>query len=77
MNWLESNVKQLLTIICICAIIVGFFIGIVSSDVFYATMGIVITHFYQGNMVNKLNNRVKEQEAEIQSLKDINEEKNI
>ena len=68
-NPTEDQLRAILAIIAVVSVIAGFFMGIVSSDVFSATIGMIITHFYQGNKVTELKSKIETHEAEIQSLK--------
>ena len=68
-NPTEDQLRAILAIIAVVSVIAGFFMGIVSSDVFSATIGMIITHFYQGNKVTQLKSQIETHEAEIQSLK--------
>lgn len=70
MNNLSSDhVKYLLTVLAVSSIIVGFFLDKIAAEVFYTTIGSIITHFYQGNKVKELKNEIEAQKIEIQSLK--------
>ena len=70
MNNLSSDhVKYILTILAVSSIIVGFFLDKIADEVFYTTIGSIITHFYQGNKVKELKNEIEAQKVEIQSLK--------
>jgi cell division FtsZ-interacting protein ZapD len=73
MNFLNNissdQIKYLLTIMAVSSIIVGFFLDKIAAEVFYTTIGSIITHFYQGNKVKELKNEIEAQKVEIQSLK--------
>jgi hypothetical protein len=75
-NLSSDNVKYILTIISVSSIIAGFFLDKIAAEVFYTTIGSIITHFYQGNKVKELKNDIEAQKAKLQSLKN-GEEKNI
>lgn len=64
-----EHVKSLLAIIVVLSVIIGYFVGSVNSEIFYTTVGSVITHFYQGSKVKELSDKVKEQDVQLQSLK--------
>jgi hypothetical protein len=64
-----DNVRAFLAIVAVFAIIIGFFLGVVSSEIFSATIGGLIAQFYQAGKVADLSKKVETQEAEIQSLK--------
>jgi chaperonin cofactor prefoldin len=53
----------------VSSIIAGFFLDKIADEVFYTTIGSIITHFYQGNKVKELKNEIEAQKVEIQSLK--------
>lgn len=77
-NITADHIRGLLVIIAVLAVIIGFFMQLVPSEIFSAIIGMIITHYYQGNKVTELHNKVSNQEAEIQSLKSDNgQEKNI
>jgi hypothetical protein len=63
----SEHVKNGLVILSVGSIIVGFFQGIVSSEIFYATVGGIITHFYQSGKITDLKDKVESQRVEIQS----------
>jgi hypothetical protein len=65
----KDHVKYLLTTIAVSSIVVGFFLDKIASEVFYTTIGSIITHFYQNSKVEELNKKVQAQDIEIQSLK--------
>lgn len=65
----SENVKNALVILSVGSIIIGFFQGLVSSEVFYTTIGGIITHFYQSGKINDLQTKVDAQKIEIQSQK--------
>lgn len=65
-----STTQNILVIVTLVAIIGGFFLGKVAPEFFYATVGGIITHFYQGSKVSALEKTVSEQSVRIQSLKD-------
>ena len=69
MNLSSDHVKYLLTILAVSSIIAGFFLDKIADEVFYTTIGSIITHFYQGNKVKELKNEIEAQKVEIQSLK--------
>ena len=69
MNLSSDQVKYILTILAVSSIIVGFFLDKIADEVFYTTIGSIITHFYQGNKVKELKNEIEAQKVEIQSLK--------
>lgn len=69
MNLSSDHVKYLLTIMAVSSIIAGFFLDKIADEVFYTTIGSIITHFYQGNKVKELKNEIEAQKVEIQSLK--------
>ena len=68
-NLSSDNVKYLLTILSVSSIIAGFFLDKIADEVFYTTIGSIITHFYQGNKVKELKNDIEAQKVELQSLK--------
>lgn len=65
----KDHVKYLLTTIAVSSIVVGFFLDKIASEVFYTTIGSIITHFYQNSKVEELNKKVQAQDIEIQYLK--------
>ena len=65
----SEHVKSGLVILAVGSIIVGFFQGLVSSEIFYTTVGGIITHFYQSGKITELQDRVESQKMEIQSQK--------
>ena len=69
MNLSSDQVKYILTILAVSSIIVGFFLDKIADEVFYTTIGSIITHFYQSNKVKELKNEIEAQKVEIQSLK--------
>ena len=64
-----ENVKNILVVLAVGSIIAGFFIGHVSSEIFYTTVGGIISHFYQSGKINDLQNKVETQKIQIQSQK--------
>jgi len=74
MNFLNNIdrdfVKNLITIVAVVSIVIGFFIGKVSTEIFYATIGGIISHFYQETTIKKMSNKIKVQSEEIKILKD-------
>lgn len=68
-NLSSDNIKYLLTILSVSSIIVGFFLDKIAAEVFYTTIGSIITHFYQGNKVKELKTEIEAQKVELQSLK--------
>ncbi len=73
MNFLNNQsynlVRYTFTLIALCSIIIGFFMGKVAPEIFYATVGGIISHFYQETTIKKLNSKVKAQNDEIKVLK--------
>lgn len=61
--------KNLITVVAVVSIVIGFFIGKVSSEIFYATVGGIISHFYQGSTIKKMSKKITAQTEEIKSLK--------
>jgi hypothetical protein len=74
-NISKNQVKYILTIIAVSAVIVGYFFDKIASEIFYSTVGGIITHFYQESKVRKLEETVEEQSVKLQSIN--GEEKNI
>lgn len=68
-NLSSDHVKYLLTVLAVSSIIAGFFLDKIAAEVFYTTIGSIITHFYQGNKVKELKNEIEAQKIKIQSLK--------
>ena len=66
----RSTTQNILVIVTLVSIIAGFFLGKVVPEFFYATVGGIITHFYQGSKVDALKKTVEAQSVRIQSLKD-------
>lgn len=64
----QETTKNIVLILTILSIIVGFFTGVVSDNFFYATVGGIITHFYQSVKIVDLKKEVAEQSVKIQSL---------
>jgi hypothetical protein len=71
----KSNVKNLLTIMAVTSVIIGYFFDKVASEIFYSTVGGIITHFYQENKVRKLEETVEEQSVKLLAIN--GKEKNI
>lgn len=72
MDWSKittEQVKSFLAIITVLSVIIGFFCGVVGSEIFYTTVGSVVTHFYQGTKVKELSDKIQQQTVELQSLK--------
>lgn len=65
----QDHIKYLLTVLAVSSIIAGFFLDKIAAEVFYTTIGSIITHFYQGNKVKELKNDIEAQKVELQSLK--------
>jgi positive regulator of sigma E activity len=74
-NISKNQVKYILTIIAVSAVIVGYFFDKIASEIFYSTVGGIISHFYQESKVRKLEETVEEQSVKLQSIN--GEEKNI
>ena len=74
-NISKSQTKYILTLMAVSAVIVGYFFDKVSSEIFYSTIGGIITHFYQENKVRKLEEQVEEQSVKLQAVN--GKEKNI
>jgi hypothetical protein len=64
----KNNTKNIIALTVILSIIGGFFAGVISSDFFYATIGMIISHFYQVDKINKLKDTVEAQSVKINSL---------
>ena len=73
MNFLNdinhTFVKNLITVVAVVSIVIGFFIGKVSPEIFYATIGGIISHFYQETTIKKMSKKMKAQSEEIKILK--------
>jgi uncharacterized integral membrane protein len=65
----NDAVKSILAIIAVLSVIVGFFMGLVPSEMFSAIIGGLITQFAQAGRITELSKQVVTQQAEIQSLK--------
>jgi positive regulator of sigma E activity len=74
-NISKTQVKNILTIMAVTSVIVGYFFDKVSSEIFYSTIGGIITHFYQENKVRKLEEQVEEQSVKLLAID--GKEKNI
>lgn len=74
-NWMDwskittEQIKSFLAVITVLSVIIGYFYGIVSSEIFYTTVGSIITHFYQGTKVKELSDKIEQQNIELQSLR--------
>jgi hypothetical protein len=64
--------KYVLTVIALLSIVIGFFMGKVSPEIFYATVGAILSHFYQDTTIKNLSSKIKAQSEEIKILKDGN-----
>ena len=64
----KANTKNVIALIVILSIIGGFFAGVISGEFFYATIGMIISHFYQVDKINKLKDTVEAQSIKINSL---------
>jgi hypothetical protein len=64
----QETTKNIVLILTILSVVVGFFIGVVSDNFFYATVGGIIAHFYQSAKIVELKKEVAEQSVKIQSL---------
>jgi len=71
----KNQTKYVLTIMAVSSIIIGYFFDKVASEIFYSTVGGIITHFYQENKVRKLEETVEEQSVKLLSIN--GKEKNI
>jgi positive regulator of sigma E activity len=71
----KSLTKHIITIMAVSAIIIGYFFDKVASEIFYSTVGGIITHFYQENKVRKLEEQVEEQSVKLLAIDE--EKKNI
>lgn len=73
MNWFkdinQETTKNLLTIFVVSSVVIGYFFGVVNSEIFYTTVGSVLTHFYQGSKIKELNEKIEQQSVQLQSLK--------
>ena len=67
-NISPSQFNFLLTFVAVGSIVVGFFTGHVTGEVFYGTMGGIIAHFYQGTKISDLKDQVEQQSVTIQTL---------
>jgi hypothetical protein len=65
----SENVKNGLVILAVGSIVVGFFQGIVTSEIFYSTIGGIITHFYQSGKISSLQTEVEAQKVQLTSQK--------
>lgn len=65
----NETTKNILAIIAVLSIIIGFFFGAVPSEMFSAIIGGLIMQFFQGSKISELSKKVETQEAELQSLK--------
>ena len=64
----KTTTKNIIALIVILSIIGGFFAGVVPSEFFYSTIGMIISHFYQVDKINKLKDTVEAQTIKINSL---------
>ena len=71
----KNQTKYILTIMAVSSIIIGYFFDKVASEIFYSTVGGIITHFYQENKVRKLEEQVEEQSVKLLAINE--EKKNI
>jgi len=74
-NISKNQTKYILTIMAVSSIIIGYFFDKVASEIFYSTVGGIITHFYQENKVRKLEETVEEQSVKLLAIN--GKEKNI
>jgi len=65
----SEQVKAFLAVFAVFSVIIGFFLHIVPSEIFFTIIGGLISQFYQSGKVTELTKKVETQEAEIQSLK--------
>lgn len=72
MNFLNKinkhHINFILTLSAVSSVIIGFFTGHVTSEVFYTTVGGIISHFYQGNRISELENTIEAQSIKLQSI---------
>ena len=64
----KTTTKNIIALIVIISIIGGFFAGVISSEFFYATIGMIISHFYQKDKINELEKTITEQSSTIKTL---------
>lgn len=74
-NISKNQTKYILTLMAVSSIIIGYFFDKVASEIFYSTVGGIITHFYQENKVRKLEEQVEEQSVKLLAIN--GKEKNI
>jgi hypothetical protein len=74
-NISKNQTKYILTIMAVSSVIIGYFFDKIASEIFYSTVGGIITHFYQENKVRKLEEQVEEQSVKLLAID--GKEKNI
>jgi positive regulator of sigma E activity len=67
-NISKNQTKYVLTIMAVSSIIIGYFFDKIASEIFYSTVGGIITHFYQESKVRKLEEQVEEQSVKLQAI---------
>lgn len=65
---LTTLVKNGLVILSVLSVIIGYFVGVVSPDIFYAIIGGIITHFFNSSKMIDLEKKIKEKDNEIVAL---------
>lgn len=67
-NVTEAHIRGLLALIVIGSVVAGFFTGIVSSEIFSGMVCAVLTYYYQGTHIVRLEKEKEEVKAALQSV---------
>jgi hypothetical protein len=64
----EQNVKAILAILGFLALIVGFFMQLITSESFLPIVVLIVQHYFHRDEVKTLSDRIDEKDGEIRAL---------
>lgn len=65
----EPTIKSLVVLISVIGLVVGFFLKLVSPELFSGFVMSLVTYFFKENEIKRMSNQLDNKQAEIQSLK--------
>lgn len=64
----ESNIKALLAVLVVGALVGGFFTKLITAEAFLPIATFIVQYYFHRNELNKMQNTIDNKEAQIQSL---------
>jgi hypothetical protein len=69
-NISKNTVKAIFALIMIISCVVGFFMGLVTSEFFTGVVTLMVTHYFEGQNTERVQKQLDTAQVEIQQLRE-------